>query len=92
MLNKFFKDLLRTVLLSCSSALFANQTATITPINPSQKDVPFTIAIKRSSLTLPNGLQSFIVGGIQSTVPDTEHITDSAASPYIFKVVCQRNR
>ncbi|MEX0940223.1 MAG: hypothetical protein WDZ41_02595 [Candidatus Babeliales bacterium] len=28
----------------------------------------------------------YIVGGIQSTVPNTSTITDSAASPYIFKV------
>lgn len=28
----------------------------------------------------------YIVGGIQSTVPDTKNITDSSASPYIFKV------
>lgn len=28
----------------------------------------------------------YIVGGIQSTVPNTNSITDSAASPYIFKV------
>jgi hypothetical protein len=28
----------------------------------------------------------YIVGGIQSTVPNTEFITDSGASPYIFEV------
>lgn len=30
-----------------------------------------------------------IVGGIQSTLPDTNVITDSAASPYIFKVILE---
>lgn len=29
----------------------------------------------------------YIIGGIQSTVPNTNVITDSAASPYIFKVI-----
>lgn len=29
----------------------------------------------------------YVVGGIQSTVPNTTTITDSAASPYIFKVI-----
>jgi hypothetical protein len=28
----------------------------------------------------------YIVGGIQSTLPDTNQESDSAASPYIFKV------
>ena len=31
----------------------------------------------------------YIVGGIQSTVPNTEVITDSDASPYIFKVILE---
>ena len=34
----------------------------------------------------------YIVGGIQSTVPNTEEITDSAASPYIFKVILKPKR
>lgn len=29
----------------------------------------------------------YIVGGIQSTVPNTSNQTDSAASPYVFKVI-----
>ena len=34
----------------------------------------------------------YIVGGIQSTVPNTSTISDSAASPYIFKVVLARKK
>lgn len=34
-------------------------------------------------------LIGYIVGGIQSTVPNTDKITDSAASPYIFKVILE---
>lgn len=32
-------------------------------------------------------LVGYIVGGIQSTLPNTNTITDSSASPYIFKVI-----
>jgi len=32
----------------------------------------------------------YIVGGIQSTLPNTNSITDSSASPYIFKVKLKR--
>lgn len=32
----------------------------------------------------------YIVGGIQSTLPNTNTITDSVASPYIFKVTIER--
>lgn len=35
-------------------------------------------------------LVGYIVGGIQSTVPNTSTITDSAASPYIFKVFLKK--
>jgi hypothetical protein len=31
----------------------------------------------------------YIVGGIQSTLPDTVLVTDTSASPYIFKVIFQ---
>lgn len=34
----------------------------------------------------------YIVGGIQSTVPDTETMSESAASPYIFKVFLEPKR
>lgn len=33
----------------------------------------------------------YIVGGIMSTLPNTNTSTDSAASPYIFRVLIQRN-
>jgi hypothetical protein len=36
-------------------------------------------------------LLGYIVGGIQSTLPNTNTITDSAASPYIFKVKLKRD-
>jgi hypothetical protein len=29
----------------------------------------------------------YIMGGIQSTLPNTDFQSDSAASPYVFKVV-----
>lgn len=35
-------------------------------------------------------LLGYIVGGIQSSVPNTGDITDSAASPYIFSVILER--
>lgn len=34
-------------------------------------------------------LLGYMVGGIQSTVTETETITDSSASPYIFKVILE---
>lgn len=37
-----------------------------------------------------NVLLGYVVGGIQSTVPNTSLPTDSAASPYIFKVILER--
>lgn len=37
-------------------------------------------------------LLGYIVGGIQSNVPNTETRTDSAASPYIFKVFLSRHQ
>ncbi len=52
--------------------------------------------------TFPNGVFSlddlheeetllgYVVGGIQSTVPNTTLFTDSAASPHIFKVILER--
>ena len=52
--------------------------------------------------TFPNGVFSlddlksspvllgYIVGGIQSTVPNTNSLSDSAASPYIFSVFLER--
>lgn len=37
-------------------------------------------------------LVGYIVGGIQSTVPNTSVASDSAASPYIFKILLSRKR
>jgi DNA-dependent RNA polymerase auxiliary subunit epsilon len=37
-------------------------------------------------------LLGYIVGGIQSTLPNTSTITDSAASPYIFSVYLKRRQ
>lgn len=54
----FLKRSLFVVALAWSASLSANQTATITPVNPSQKDVPFQVKIKRIRLTLPNGIHS----------------------------------
>lgn len=47
--------------------------------------------IKYDHLHKGRSLMGYIVGGIQSTVPNTSSISDSAASPYIFKVYLQKN-
>lgn len=43
--------------------------------------------------SLPNGAKvvGYIVGGIMSTLPNTNTREDSAASPYIFKVIIEPN-
>lgn len=48
--------------------------------------------IKYDHLYKGRSLMGYIVGGIQSTVPNTSSTSDSAASPYIFKVYLQKNR
>lgn len=47
--------------------------------------------IKYDHLYKGRSLMGYIVGGIQSTVPNTSQNSDSAASPYIFKVYLQKN-
>lgn len=42
--------------------------------------------IKYDQLGADPTVAGYIVGGIQSTLPNTNEITDSSASPYIFKV------
>ena len=57
----FLKRSIFTVALAWCASVSAdqNQTATISPINPSQRDVPFHVKIELTDLTLPNGIQSF---------------------------------
>jgi hypothetical protein len=43
--------------------------------------------IKLDSVRKKKFLAGYIVGGIQSTLPNTNVISDSTASPYIFKVI-----
>lgn len=45
--------------------------------------------IKLDELSEKPTLIGYILGGIQSTLPETATMADSAASPYIFKVVLQ---
>ena len=47
--------------------------------------------IKYDHLNNGRSLIGYIVGGIQSTLPNTSSRLDSAASPYIFKVYVQKN-
>jgi hypothetical protein len=47
--------------------------------------------IKLDSLGHEPLVIGYIVGGIQSTLPNTNTMADSAASPYIFEVVLLRN-
>lgn len=47
--------------------------------------------IKYDHLYKGRSLMGYIVGGIQSTLPNTNNSSDSAASPYIFKVYIQKN-
>lgn len=42
--------------------------------------------IRLDRVKQPNTLVGYIVGGIQSTLPNTNTMSDSSASPYIFKV------
>ena len=46
--------------------------------------------IKYDHLHKGKSLVGYIVGGIQSTVPNTSSNSDSAASPYVFKVFVQK--
>jgi len=48
--------------------------------------------IKLDALGKHHTLLGYIVGGIQSTVPNTTTISDSSASPYIFKVLLKNKK
>lgn len=60
MVVSFLKHSIITVTLFWCASLSANQTATITPVNPSQQDVPFRVKIELTDLMLPNGIHSFV--------------------------------
>lgn len=47
--------------------------------------------IKFDALHHPRTLIGYIVGGIASTLPNTNQASDSGASPYIFKVILEKN-
>jgi hypothetical protein len=58
------KRSLSLLAIGLSTQVFAlpltpNQTDTTTPVNPSQKDVPFKVRIELADFQLPNGIQSY---------------------------------